>query len=298
MSHIIPSLICTEVFFPLMDKKGFVAGIIEKFADEGFYRSFEIGTGYDKEDRKRIRSAKEKYNVSVTQWLTYLTYETRYDVSSVDPLLRRETVNEIKNSLYLAAETGVSNVSFVPGPDPGEQLRGQATEAFYESVCEICEEASKYNISLAFESFDREAHKKRLIGPTVEAVDFINRVREKYPDFGLAFDTSHVSLLGEGIEESLELARDVIHQFHFANAVTDPTSELYGDFHIPIGNPGFLTVEKMKSVLQKIDQLGIQSEKGLPVALEVRGTDENNYLANEVSIRNALERALSLVESN
>ncbi|MGG3964743.1 hypothetical protein [Heyndrickxia faecalis] len=67
MSHIIPSLICTEVFFPLMDKKGFVAGIIEKFADEGFYRSFEVGTGYDKEDRNRIRAAKEKYNVSVTQ---------------------------------------------------------------------------------------------------------------------------------------------------------------------------------------------------------------------------------------
>ncbi len=295
--HFIPSLLVTEVFFPLKDEKGFAAGIVEKFGEEGFYRSFEIGAGYDKEDRKRILEAKEKHNLFISQWLTYLTYEKNLDVSSVDTKLRLDTVREIKHSLYLAAEAGVSNVSFVPGPDPGVNLRDQAIEGFYESICEICEEALTYNMTVTIEALDREVHKKRVLGPTVEAVKLINRVREKYQNFGFAFDTAHAALNGEDVFKSLALSKDVIRQLHFANVVLDPKSELYGDNHMPIGEPGFLNVETMRNILQKVEELGIQTEQGLPVAVEVQGKDKINYLANEESIRASLKSALNLIET-
>jgi len=296
-SKFIPSLLVTEVFFPFKDEKGFAASVVENLGAQDFYRSFEIGTGYDREDRKRILQAKEQNNLQILQWLTYLTYESDLDVSSVDPVLRAATVKRIKESLYLAKETGVSTVAFVPGPDPGKNLRAQALEAFYESLCEICEEAASLQLMISIEAMDREVHKKRVMGLISEAVPLILRVRENYQNMSLVFDTAHVTLNQEDIPSSLDLAKSTISHLHFANVVADPESPLYGDNHMPIGEPGFLTIDKMTSILQKADELGIQAEKGLPVAIEVRGTDLTDYYANERIIRDALERALNLVGS-
>jgi sugar phosphate isomerase/epimerase len=293
--RIIPSLLVTETYFPVKDEKGFAAGVVEKLAEEGFYGSFEIGDGYDKEDRKRILEVKEKNNVIISQWLTYLTYKNNLDVSSIDTKLRLESVKQIKENLYLAAECGASYVAFIPGHDPGASLREQGFEAFYESLCAICEEASKYDMNISFEVMDREVHKKRLVGLTSESVQLITKVRETHKNIGLAFDTAHASLNGEDLFKSLELAKSHIHQLHFSNAVLDPKSELYGDNHMPIGDPGYLNVEKMSSILRKAEELGIQSENGLRVAIEVRGTDSKDYHANEKTIRTALESALNLV---
>jgi sugar phosphate isomerase/epimerase len=294
-NRIIPSLLVTEVYFPVKDEKGLVASVVEKLAAEGFYGSFEIGDGYDKEDRKRILDAKEKNNVRITQWLTYLTYKNKLDVSSVETELRLESVRQIKESLYLAAECGAANVAFIPGFDPGVNLRQEGFEGFYESLCAICEEAATYNMTISIEALDREVHKKRLLGLTSEAVSLISKVREKHTNLGFVFDTAHATLNGEDLFDSLELSKSIIHQLHFANVVNDPQSELYGDNHMPIGAPGFLTIEKMSSILRKIDVLGIQSEKGLPVAVEVQGKDLVDYHANEKTIRTILESALNLV---
>ncbi|WML41396.1 sugar phosphate isomerase/epimerase family protein [Neobacillus sp. OS1-2] len=297
-NRIIPSLLVTEVFFPVKDEKGFAAGVVENLGSQGFYRSFEIGDGYDQEDRNRILRAKEQNNLSILQWLTFLTYKTDLNVSAIDASLRGKTVKQIKESLYLAAECGVSTVAFVPGPDPGIHLRKQGLEAFYESLCEICEEAATFNMHVSIEAMDREVHKKRVLGPTSEAVPIISKVKEKFSNVGLVFDTAHVALNGEDIFTSLDLAKATMDRLHFANVVLDPESPLYGDNHMPIGEPGFLTVEKMSRILRKADELGIQAEKGLPVAVEVQGRDKIDYFANERTIRAALESAMNLVESN
>ncbi len=292
----IPSLLVTEVFFPVKDVAGLVASVVEDLGSQGFYQSFEIGDGYDQQDRKRIFKAKEKNNLSIFQWLTFLTYKTDLNVSAVDPALRNRTVRQIKESLYLAAECGVSTVGFVPGPDPGVHLRKPAFEAFYESICEICEEAAKLDMHISIEAMDREIHKKRVLGLTSEAVSLILKVREKYSNIGMVFDTAHVALNKEDIFNSMELARSVIDRLHFANVVVDPNSDLYGDNHMPIGKPGFLTVEKITQILQKATELGIELENGLPVAIEVQGKNKKEYYENERTIRSILERTLTLAE--
>jgi sugar phosphate isomerase/epimerase len=297
MSKLIPSLLVTEVFFPVKDEKGFAASVVENLGAQGFYQSFEIGDGYDQEDRKRILHAKEINNLSIFQWLTFLTYKTDLNVSALDAALRKKTVSQIKESLYLAAECGVSTVGFVPGPDPGVHFRKAGLEALYESFCEICEEAATFDMYVSIEAMDREIHKKRVLGLTSEAVPLISKVRETYSNAGIVFDTAHVTLNGEDIFTSLELAQPVMDRLHFANVVEDPKSELYGDHHMPIGEPGFLTIERMSQILKKASELGIQSEKGLPVAVEVQGRNKHDYFANEKTIRAALESAMNLVAS-
>jgi hydroxypyruvate isomerase len=293
----IPSLLIPEVYFPMKNKKGFTADLVEKLAEEGFYHSFEIGDGYDKTERKRMLDVKENNNVIITQWLTFLIDKNNLDVSSIDLKLRLESVKQIKESLYLAAECGATNVAFVTGQDPGVNRRTEAIEGLYESLCEICEAASTYNMNVLVEPLDREAHKKRIIGPTNEAVNLLTMVREKYNNIGLAFDTAHAALNGEDIFEAMEISKSQIHQIHFSNAVLDTKSDLYGDNHMPIGEPGFLNSGKISDILRKADELNIQSENGLRVAVEVRGRDKDDYHANEKTVRTILENALNLAVS-
>ncbi|WP_080875999.1 sugar phosphate isomerase/epimerase family protein [Oceanobacillus timonensis] len=288
----IPSLLIPEVFHPFKREKGFTADVIENMVMDNFYKSIELGDGFDKTERKRILELTEKNNLIVTQWLTFLIEENKLDISSLDSNLRLKTVNKIKDSLYTSAEIGTKNIAIVTGEDPGVEHWADGIEGLYESLCEIAETAKEYEINLLIEPLDRFAHKKRIIGTTDETITLLNRVREKHDNVGIAFDTAHAALNGEDILESLEKGRSLIHQIHFSNAILDSNSNLYGDFHMEIGTPGFLTIEKISSILRKVEELRIQ-ENGLRVAVEVRGKGgkEACYL-NEKQLRTVLKEAL------
>ena len=291
----IPSLLIPEVFYPIKREKDFTADIIERMVEEDFYKSIELGDGFEKTERKRILELTDKNDMVVTQWLTFLIEENNLDVSSLDSKLRSETVNRIKDSLYAAAEIGAKNIAFVTGDDPGADRWADGIEGLYESLCEIAEAAKEYDMNLLIEPLDRFAHKKRIIGTTDETVALLSRVQKKHDNIGIAFDTAHAALNGEDIFEALEKGKSLIHQIHFSNAVLDTNSELYGDFHMEIGAPGFLTIEKIGAILRKADELKIQ-ENGLRVAAEVRGkVDKESCYQNEKDLRSMLKEALNLV---
>ncbi|MFD1067028.1 sugar phosphate isomerase/epimerase family protein [Oceanobacillus locisalsi] len=288
----IPSLLIPEIFFPVKDKAGFTADIIKQLSEEDFYRSFEIGDVSQAAERKQIADLAKENQYEITQWLTFLIDKNGLDVSSIDSKLRKESVKQLKESIYEAAECGASNIAFVTGKDPGDNLREEAMEGLYESICEICEEAAAYHMNVLVEPLDRDAHKKRIIGPTNEAVGLINRVEKQFKNIGLAFDTAHAALNGEDIHEALEEAKHETHQIHFSNAVLDKKNHLYGDYHMPIGEPGFLTIDKITSILRKAVELDVRKQQGLRIAIEVRGKDINDYLDNEKISRNILNNSL------
>ncbi|UJL47420.1 sugar phosphate isomerase/epimerase [Virgibacillus sp. NKC19-16] len=295
--NLIPSLLIPEVFHPLKREKNFTADVIEKVVEEDFYKSIELGDGFEKPERKRILELTELNGIEVTQWLTFLIEENNLDVSSLDSKLRLETVNQIKDSLYASAEIGAKNIALVTGDDPGADLWADGIEGLYESLCEIAEAGRAYNMNLLIEPLDRFAHKKRIIGTTDETVALLSRVQEKHDNVGIAFDTAHAALNGEDIFEALEKGKSLIHQIHFSNAVLDSNSELYGDFHMEIGSPGFLTTEKISAILRKADELKIQ-ENGLRVAAEVRGKgNEESCFQNEKQLRTILQEALKLASN-
>ncbi|WP_194165711.1 sugar phosphate isomerase/epimerase [Oceanobacillus sp. CFH 90083] len=292
-NRFVPSLLIPEIFFPVKDKAGFTADIINQLSEEGFYRSFEIGDVSQSSERKQILSLAKANNYEITQWLTFIIDKNGLDVSSLDSKLRRETVKQLKESLYGAAECGASNIAFVTGEDPGAVRRKDAIEGLYESICELCEEAAIYNMNVLVEPLDRDTHKKRIVGPTNEAVELINRVEKQFENIGLAFDTAHAALNGEDIHEALETAKHETHQIHFSNAVLNKEDSLYGDNHMPVGEPGFLTGDKITSILRKAVELEIRKEQGLRVAVEVRGRDTVNYMNNEKIITGILKKSLN-----
>lgn len=293
MTKFIPSLLVPEVFHPIKREKNFTADLLESIIETNFYKSVELGDGFDEKERKRILAVTEKNGIEVTQWLTFLIEENNLDVSSLDTSLRKKAVSNLKESLPLAAEIGAKNIAIVTGDDPGKESWAEGIERLYESICEIAEAAKEFNMNLLIEPLDRFAHKKRILGTTDETVELLTKVQKSHRNVGIAFDTAHAALNGEDIFEALEKGKELIHQIHFSNAVLDTKSELYGDFHMEIGEPGFLTVDKISAILQKAHELGIQAEKGLRVAAEVRGKiDKVNSMQNEKKLRSILAEAL------
>lgn len=297
-NRFIPSLLIPEIYYNFKDKEGFTSEIIKEKTAEGFYRSFEIGDIDNELERKSILHSKEKNNLTITQWLTFLIDKQNLDVSSTNKELRKYSIKKMKESMHLAAESGASNIAFVTGEDPGEKLRDKAMEGLYESLLEICQEASKYKIDVLIEPLDRFAHKKRILGPTDEVVELLTKVKKEQSNIGLAFDTAHAALNEEYIPDSLELSKNMLQQIHFSNAVLNKNSPLYGDYHMPIGSPGFLDVKEIYNYLSTVMKLGIGDEKGLRIAVEVRGKDKRDYRVNEVHVTEVLKESIRHCEQD
>ena len=276
---LIPSLLLPEVYGPWKAEPGFIAAQIAKAAAEGFYRSVEIGPIPYEQDRATIRGICADKEIQVSAWLTQIVDEEKLDLNAIDEDLRRRSVDVIKRSLPIAVESGAGTVAFVGGADPGPHLREKGYDSFVTSMVTICDEAANLGLNVMFEPLDRFAHKKRLIGPTAEAVVAIGRVRETHPGFGLAFDTAHVALNQEEIGEALALASDQVLNLHLSNAVIDPSDPLYGDYHMMPGAPGFLTLDKAASILSDVLRLGIGGESGLRVAIEARARPDDDRQA-------------------
>jgi sugar phosphate isomerase/epimerase len=151
-------------------------------------------------------------------------------------------------------------LAMLTGPrDPGPAERAAATERLVEDLHDLClyaeARSQKRLLYLTFENFDRDIEKKRLIGPTSEAVALAAAIDR--PNFGLTIDLSHLPLLNETSEAALKLAAPHLIHAHIGNCVIDhPGSPLHGDFHPRFGHPlGRNDLPEVVDYLRQLDAL-------------------------------------------
>jgi sugar phosphate isomerase/epimerase len=168
----------------------------------------------------------------------------RLNTAALDEDARRAAVADVKHSIDQAYEHGCRLLAMIDGLEswPGEAHKEQAIEQVTRSLYELCDyaeqQAGDYLLTISLETFDRAIEKKSLLGPTHDAVAVARRVRERYPNFGLTIDLSHLPLLGETARESLTLAKDYLIHSHIGNCqMRDPSLPSYGDKHPRFGAP-------------------------------------------------------------
>lgn len=151
-------------------------------------------------------------------------------------------------------------MAMVQGPlDPGPDKREATTERLVNDLQELCDYAASQSkkrlLYLTLENFDRDIEKKRLIGPTVEAVKLADAVDR--PNFGLTIDLSHLPLLKETPAFALHTAAPHLIHAHIGNCVIDhPESPLYGDFHPRFGHPlGRNDLPEVIDYLRQLDDI-------------------------------------------
>lgn len=289
----LPTILMPEIYRPFTDDESFFVSKIEEIAEEGFYKGIEIASIHDKEKRKRIQEITSSSQLTVTQWMTAIITEQGLNLSAVEENARQHAVAEIIKNIELAKEAGASNIALVTGPDPGEELRGKAADNLVESLSAICLEAKNFEMEVLVEPLDRHVHKKMFLGPTDETVEILSRVKKNNSNIGFAFDTAHAALNGEKLEAALETASPLVSQLHLSNAVLNPADPLYGDYHIPLGDPGFLTYTRAVGIIEKVRSLGLLAAKPFRVSVEVRTNENEDAHDTERQTKKFLEKLLA-----
>lgn len=288
-----PSAHLAELFFPLASDENAMLQVIEKIAISDYYQGFETGIFHQPATAKKIRTLAQQHALHVTQWLTFELLKEQLNLSSLDSELREKSIRRACELVHLSAECGTTKLSLVSGSDPGDALRDEAMKGFSEAIVRIGEEVSQYEgMLMQIEPLDRFAHKCQLIGPTRETVEWMTALRPDCPKLYLAWDSAHVALNQEDLAESLRLAAPLISQLHLANAILDPQTAGFGDYHMKFGEPGFLTQTTAAHIINTARHLPLPGELGaISVAIEMRTTDQDDLWDNERQCREFLQRA-------
>ena len=230
-----PSILISEMFYYRLEQGQNLLEIMDQLSDSGYYRAVEIGTVNETAVRAGVRKRIEKNGWQLTQWITKDLLDRGINPSSTDRSVHLTAIQRVKELARAA------NLALISGADPGPALRGEAWKNFAEVVREAYRAMEDTpGMNLLIEPLDRFAHKKNLIGPTEAAVEFVALLKGELPRVYFSWDSAHVALNREDLLQSLEQSAPFVSQIHLANAVTDADSKLYGDWHMPMGEPGFL----------------------------------------------------------
>jgi len=293
-----PGIILNESHFHLLGAEGVFADAVERVASEGFFRHAELAHIDGAAERRRIGRIIESSGLSLIQWMNPLLISEKLNLSDRRESERSKAVGAIKQRLEEAAECGASALGLASGPDPGPEFRPAATEQLFRSLCELCEAARSYpGMRILLEPLDRDAHKNYLIGPTGEFVTLAGRVAAEHANFGLCWDTSHVALCGDDLFQSLSASRRHVLQIHLANAVLDRGEPGFGDHHMPVGTPGFLTIEEIAGLFARAAGIGLFDAGELPVAVETRSAEGADPWATVAGCQKVLREAWRLFQS-
>ncbi len=281
---------------------------IERIASDPFFEVLEITRINNPQVRRQVREIADIAHVDLGFGAQPGILLNRLNTAALDEEARRAAVADVKQSIDQAYEHGCRLLAMIDGLEswPGEEQKERALDQVTKSLMELCayaeQQARDYLLTISLETFDRAIEKKSLLGPTRDAVQVAQRVRERYPNFGLTIDLSHLPLLGETPRESLTLARDYIVHAHVGNCqMRDPSLPSYGDKHPRFGAPGTehdaRHLAEFLSVLMEIGYFSKPAPTRRPVVtFEVRplpGEKQDLLLAN---CRRVMEEAWSRVQ--
>ncbi len=290
-----PSVLLTEVLFPYQTRPSIFTDSVERIAEAGFYRSVEIREVRLPAERRRIAKAAREHDLLVSMWMSAFLIENGLSISSLDEEQRVKSVGLLKEQLDHAAECEASRFAMIPGVDPGPQQRKAAQEQLYISLCELCEAAQRYgSMGIVLEPLDRDFDKNGVVGPTQEFVALVDRIRASFANMHVNWDTAHVALCGDDVFASLVASRHVLNGIHLANAVLDRDDPAAGDRHMPIGEPGFLTLGLVADLFRKMQDICLDQD--CPISVEVRSQEGQDPWMMERQGREVLCQAWSLVD--
>lgn len=219
--------------------EGPVAETVKEIAADSFFTAIEMGWVNDASQRAAAAALLREGHLSVGFGAQSALLVTKSNLNALEADDRRKAVALVEGCIDQAAELGAGRVAVLSGPYPGDAEADRGTRALIESLLDLSAYGRSRGIGITLETFDRTIEKKALAGPTRLCVEISAAVRRDFPEFGLMLDLSHIPLLGEGIRESLTVARDHLVHAHIGNCVMrDQAHPAYGDQHPRFGIAG------------------------------------------------------------
>jgi sugar phosphate isomerase/epimerase len=239
--------------------EGPILETLPAIVNDSDFGAIEIAPIKNPEVRQRAKALLAQSQLQVVYLPILPVLLEKLEPGSADVDQRTAAVSRLKTLIDEAIDLGCV-LAMVQGPlDPGPDQRQATTDRLVKDLQELCDYAAARSrqrlLFLTFENFDRDVEKKRLIGPTVEAVQMARSVDRR--NFGLTIDLSHLPLLDETPAQALQTAAPYLIHAHIGNCVIDyPESQLYGDFHPRFGHPlGRNDLPEVVEYLRQLDEV-------------------------------------------
>ncbi|MCS7253141.1 MAG: TIM barrel protein [Armatimonadota bacterium] len=213
-------------------------------ANDEFFQAVELTHIPDEQIRKRVRELLEDAHMEIGYAAQPLILWNNLNPNSLDDVERSKAIEALKSAVDEAYEIGAAIMAMLSGPYPGEENKGEALDKLTNTIVTVCQYAQEKApsngkpLTITLETFDRDVDRKRLIGPSQDAAELADRVREQVDNFGICIDLSHLPLLNETPEDCMATLGEHLIHVHVGNCVKQVGHPLYGDQHPPFGIAG------------------------------------------------------------
>ncbi|MHA1747281.1 MAG: sugar phosphate isomerase/epimerase family protein [Promethearchaeota archaeon] len=183
------------------------------------------------------------------------------NLSSLNKELGEESVQEMKKCIDDAYFYGSYSILINSGrsPDNGEdEIAYEYLKKSLEGLLKYIDVSAKdYKLNFTLEPGDTRVDSFSLIENTNLAIKLVREIKEKYNNFGLTMDTSHLRQLDEEPLDSIKKAFPYCNHIHLANCIIkDKTSILYGDKHPEFGiEGGEISIEEANYMIKEIKKM-------------------------------------------
>ena len=278
---------------------------IRSIASDEFFSFIEICHVENPQTRQKVKDILDISNIRVGFDAHTVILPNNLNINSSNDDDRKNAVKVLKTLIDEAYFFNAEGLTLLSGFKPsGDSVRQEIKNAV-ESIKELCsyalskaDELQVGSIDIVVETFDdREYAKNRLIGPTNIAVDFAGQVKKDFSNFGLLLDLSHLPILEEDFNNSLNIAKDYIKHIHIGNCILkDRQHPAFGDNHprFCVKN-GENDIKVLADFIRALISTGYFKKPGSTVIFEVKplyGEDPDLTIAGS---KRAFLRALNLV---
>ena len=296
-----PSAHILEMFMPYLHDEKRLIGVLQKIIEKDFYRNVELPSFPTKERRDEVRKILADSGLTAITFVAPFLNEQKMSLCDLDDKRRAEVLAFLKKHADWAAECGYMTFGVPSGPYPGDALHDEAMAAQADTLAQIADYCASLGMNCSIEPLDRYAHKKALIGPMDEVVEWFKPLHGAHPNLFLHWDSSHEQLGGLGLFNTLEMAKLYLSQIHLCDCIDDPTHPCFGDLHMdPAEAPdwqteGFLTPEIGAEIIRRAASFDAPAGvRRFWISIEVLGHRGDNLWHKEKIAREFLTRCWEL----
>ncbi|MEP7358201.1 MAG: TIM barrel protein, partial [Anaerolineales bacterium] len=154
--------------------EGPILETLPSIINDSDFGAIEIAPIKNPEVRQKAKALLAQSQLQVVYLALLPLLLEKLEPGSADPDKRKAALARLKLLVDEAIDFGCG-LAMIQGPlDPGPAERAATTDRLAQDVQALCDYATarsrQRQLFLTFENFDRDIEKKRLIGPTVEAV--------------------------------------------------------------------------------------------------------------------------------
>lgn len=277
-----------------------IISCLSKIATDDYFEAVEITKINDDKVRKQITEIANISRLDIVYGGQSLLLSNRLNINHLDDCERQKAINILKKGIDEAYKVNAKNFSFLAGHYNKDTIN-EAFKALIQSTEELCKYSkTKGNMPILCEIFDYDIDKKSLIGPIDLVKEYGKLMVEKYDNFGLMVDSSHIPLLHETFKESILPIKKYIKHAHIGNTVLKSGCLGYGDSHPRFGFPnGENDVNELAEYLQILLDIGFLNKEKRPiVSFEVKPFENEKSELVIANAKRTLNAAWLLVNKN